>query len=170
MATPIDSQIEEVEKLITKSDNKIVRDALQLQLSALKKKQTGTKNRKAKTKDGVLVGIGDSVFSYTVPRTYENYGQKISKHPALISERLITAVSSSGGQFSFNPPSYGRPSYYASHAFYSTKLAAATACYDEVQVGIERREENIKEANQSLALYINYNVVDADRLLKEYTN
>ena len=40
MAT-IDSQIEEVEKLITKADNKIVRDALQLQLSELKKKQTG---------------------------------------------------------------------------------------------------------------------------------
>lgn len=170
MAT-IDSQIEEVEKLITKADNKIVRDALQLQLSALKKKQTGTKNRKAKTRDNVLVGVNEKVFGYDSPRTYSGYGNggKVGYYPAKIYERTITAVSTKGDQFAFGTPSYGRYSYYGSNGYFSTQLAAAEACKDDVLEQIKRQEETVKDAESVLERYKTYNLSEADRLLKEST-
>lgn len=170
MAT-IDSQIEEVEKLITKADNKIVRDALQLQLSALKKKQTGTKNRKAKTRDNVLVGVNEKVFGYDSPRTYSGYGNggKVGYYPAKIYERTITAVSTKGDQFAFGTPSYGRHSYYGSNGYFSTQLAAAEACKDDVLKQIKHQEETVKDAESVLERYKTYNLSEADRLLKEST-
>ena len=167
MAT-IDSQIEEVEKLITKADNKIVRDALQLQLSALKKKQTGTKNRKAKTRDNVLVGVNEKVFGYDSPRTYSGYGSD-NKVGAKIYERTITAVSTKGDQFAFSTQSYGRHSYYGSNGYFSTQLAAAEACKDDVLEQIKRQEESVKDAESVLERYKTYNLSEAERLIKEST-
>ena len=168
MAT-IDSQIEEVEKLITKADNKIVRDALQLQLSALKKKQTGTKNRKAKTRDNVLVGVNEKVFGYDSPRTYSGYGSD-NKVGAKIYERTITAVSTKGDQFAFSTQSYGRRhSYYGSNGYFSTQLAAAEACKDDVLEQIKRQEESVKDAESVLERYKTYNLSEAERLIKEST-
>ena len=170
MAT-IDSQIEEVEKLITKADNKIVRDALQLQLSALKKKQTGTKNRKAKTRDNVLVGVNEKVFGYDSPRTYSGYGNgdKVRYCPAEINARTITAVSTKGDQFAFSTQSYGRHSYYGSNGYFSTQLAAAEACKDDVLEQIKRQEESVKDAESVLERYKTYNLSEAERLIKEST-
>ena len=167
MAT-IESQIEEVEKLITKTDNKIVRSALQLQLSALKKKQTGTKNRKAKTRDNVLVGVNEKVFGYDSPRTYSGYGSD-NKVGAKIYERTITAVSTKGDQFAFSTQSYGRHSYYGSNGYFSTQLAAAEACKDDVLEQIKRQEESVKDAESVLERYKTYNLSEAERLIKEST-
>ena len=170
MAT-IESQIEAVEKLITKTDNKIVRDALQLQLSALKKKQTGTKNRKAKTRDNVLVGVNEKVFGYDSPRTYSGYGNgdKVRYCPAEINARTITAVSTKGDQFAFSTQSYGRHSYYGSNGYFSTQLAAAEACKDDVLEQIKRQEETVKDAESVLERYKTYNLSEAERLIKEST-
>lgn len=164
MAT-IESQIEEVEKLITKTDNKIVRSALQLQLSALKKKQTGTKNRKAKTRDHVLVGVGAKVFGYDLPKSYVGYGSnKVTYYAGSINERTITAISTKG-DIAFDSP--GRHSYYGADIYYSTPLVAAEACKAEMLVQIKRQEVTVKSAESVLERYKNYNLVEADRLLKE---
>ena len=165
--TTIESQIEEVEKLITKTDNKIVRNALDLQLVALKKKQTGTKNRKAKTRDHVLVGVGAKVFGYDLPKSYVGYGSnKVTYYAGSINERTITAISTKG-DIAFDSPMYGRHSYYGAGGYYSTPLVAAKNCKDEVLDQIKRQEETVKSAESVLERYKNYNLVEADRLLKE---
>lgn len=158
-------QLETELKKARKDGSRVLVEAIEGQIAVVQKKMTGMNNRKAETKDGVLVGINETVYEYITPKIYTNYGNVTTKRAGSITEKKVTAVSTKGNQFAFDRPMYGRPSYHQSTGYFSTAHAAAEACLKDVEYQTNRKQSDIDELQKQLTNLNEYSLDNARELL-----
>lgn len=131
----IEKDIALLEAALKKSEAPAVQKALSTQIAILKRKVNGVgKHRKVRTADGVLVGIGDNVYSYRLPYlAYVGNGKPEEERPPQITERKIERVMRAGKVELEN----GWPPLFldrGAHCYYSTRSAAKKAMLAEATI------------------------------------
>lgn len=147
--TSIESDIAALQEQLKQPQTIGVKRAIENEIARLKRRVNGVgKNRKTKTADGALVGIGDTVYSYRLPYMgWESGNRSVLRKPE-VSARTVAEINRAGKaklEGGWQPIELTR-------SYYSTSIAAYRAMLAEATRKAKHAREQSGEAKRFLAL------------------
>lgn len=145
-----EQQIKALEAALKKSNILAVRDAIKNEIVRLRKKITGPgQKRKAKTADGVFVGIGAKIYAYDMPRMrYRGLDQPQEEQAPEIKEAVVEAINRVG-RVRLAGYVYDHIDI-AARRYYSTREAAHAAMIAEAQKDVKRAKDGAVRAKNDV--------------------
>lgn len=142
--TDIEKDVAALKEQLKKPQSILMKRAIENEIERLHRKITGKgRDRKAKTADGKMVGIGATVFGYNVPQRWTNDGQ-VEDRPGSIYEKKIEEINRVGrvrftGWYQFTE---------MSRSYYSSRAAAHKAMVAEAALDVKGAVRNVASARQ----------------------
>ena len=163
MADSLEVQLAAAERALATADEKVIRTALESQITAIKKKMTSKDKRTATLKDGTAVRVGDTVYSlgrYYFRRkgTGRGYSSGSDKHVLpTIAEHKVAGINTNNEialerdnekNYSWNSK---RMSYQSVAGYFGSPASAAASALSKSRAEVTSTERELEAATTNLA-------------------
>jgi hypothetical protein len=155
-------KIERLTAKLANTGDPLVREAIEAELSRLRKNENRKADRYCTLQDGSRVKAGDTLYSFSLPfisdqayynPTLEDHNNRFQVRPGKIIESKVTAVSPDCTELSTQQPSYaGRYTYRGRAGFFGSKEAAHQGMIEAALRDRKRAQAALEEAKQKLVI------------------
>ena len=147
MAAALQEQLDSLERKRDEIKDYTIREAVDAQITTLRKKILAKAGRSSVTADGVTVKVGDKVYAPNPPR-YDSYNQVLQR--GTVHTEVIQGISADGLEYTTSSARAYKTYYHYTKQVYGTVEAALAAIDAKIVSDIEQAKRYLEKDQKDL--------------------